>query len=73
MEDNSEYATFLRRIGQMNSEEILRAIAVAKTGSSYIQGRLPLVVEATAEGALKAFIAALEAHCADKLIDDSLK
>lgn len=57
----------------MNSEEILAALAEAKTGHENYQDYLSLEPMATAEGALAAFIAALNAYNANKLIDGALE
>lgn len=73
MDNDSEYASLLRQLGQMNSEEILRVIVEAKTGRKDYCDQIPVEVDATAAGALAAFIAALEKHNANRLIDASLK
>lgn len=70
---NIEYNAFLRQLGQVNSERILRAAAEAKTRSQYVQNYSSLEVEAAAASTLAAFSAALEAYNANRLIGDSLK
>lgn len=73
MENDPEYQIFLKQLGQMNDERILQALAEAKTGSKDFHSYMSLAVHYMATGALVAFIKALEAHNADKLIDGSLK
>lgn len=52
MQNNPEYATLLRLLGQMNAEEILRVIVEAKTGRKDFCDRIPIEVDATAGGGL---------------------
>lgn len=73
MATSIEHAAFIRQLGRMNAEQILHALAEAKTGQESFEDYLGLEVAATAEGALKAFVAALEKYQADKVIGDSLK